>query len=234
TIIKRFDLPENERFDIVAQADLNFVETMGNHFPSNPLLQPTLERTAAIHTTIALLNKLFLSVNDKINFDWIEIETLSTQSTKWNGVGFRAGSDQKIGFCLVEFSGGIKKNCTLKKAGSDIYQTITGHSLSLDFANRPYEDTWAIRDATTHQQEKIEKGIIGFTAYTNAVKGHFIRLHAMKLYFELVFLVENRLIRRTHATVKLPATPSELKVFFNQTQSLFTWKKSLTDTIDNV
>lgn len=75
----------------------------------------------------------------------IEIETLLTQSTKWDGVGFRAGSDQKIGFCLVEFSGGIKKNCTPKKAGSD--------------------------------EKKIEKGIIDFIEYTNAVKGHFIRFH---------------------------------------------------------
>ncbi|KAL0143082.1 hypothetical protein V8B55DRAFT_1474129 [Mucor lusitanicus] len=90
-IIKRYNLPENERFDIFTHADLNFVETMGNHFPSNPLLQPTLERTAAIHTTIALLNNLFLSANDKINFSWIEIETLLTQSTKWDGVGFQAG-----------------------------------------------------------------------------------------------------------------------------------------------
>lgn len=31
SIIKRFNLPENERFDIVTHADLNFVETIGNH-----------------------------------------------------------------------------------------------------------------------------------------------------------------------------------------------------------
>ncbi|KAI8051399.1 uncharacterized protein B0P05DRAFT_480108 [Gilbertella persicaria] len=165
SIIKRFNLPENERFDIFTHSDLNFVETMGNHFPSNPLLQPTLERTAAIHTTIALLNNLFLSANDKINFSWIEIETLLTQSTKWDGVGFRAGSDQKIGFCLVEL------NCS------------------------EYLD--------------------------------------MKLYFELVFLVDNHLVRRAHTIVKLPTTPSQLKDFFNQTESLFTWKKSLIDSINN-
>lgn len=49
----------------------------------------------------------------------IEIETVLTKSTKWDGVGFRAGFDDKIGFCLVEFSGGIKKNCKQEKAGSD-------------------------------------------------------------------------------------------------------------------
>lgn len=31
SVIKRFNLPENERFDIFTHADLNFVETMGNH-----------------------------------------------------------------------------------------------------------------------------------------------------------------------------------------------------------
>ena len=31
SIIKRFNLPENERFDIVTHADLNFIETMDNH-----------------------------------------------------------------------------------------------------------------------------------------------------------------------------------------------------------
>lgn len=31
SIIKRFNLPDHERFDIVTHADLNFIETMGNH-----------------------------------------------------------------------------------------------------------------------------------------------------------------------------------------------------------
>ncbi|ORE11910.1 hypothetical protein BCV72DRAFT_318095 [Rhizopus microsporus var. microsporus] len=31
SIIKRFNLPENERFDTFTHTDLNFVETMGNH-----------------------------------------------------------------------------------------------------------------------------------------------------------------------------------------------------------
>ncbi|KAL9542087.1 hypothetical protein MBANPS3_008787 [Mucor bainieri] len=206
-IIKDFKLPANERFDVVTHADLNFVETMGNHFlnlnqsPGNPLLQPTLERTAAIHTTIALLNNLFLSVNDKISFSWIEIETILTKSTKWDGVGFKTGSDKKIGYCLVEFSGGIKRNCKSNKAG--------------------------------HDEMKIEKGVIDFMEYTGAAKSHFIRFHDMKLYFELVFFIENSFIRRTHATIKLPTTPSELIAFFNQTSSLFTWKKSLTDSTND-
>ncbi|CEI99887.1 hypothetical protein RMCBS344292_13963 [Rhizopus microsporus] len=67
--------------------------------------------------------------------------------------------------------------------------------------------------------------------FTNADKGHLIRLHDMKLYFELIFKLEDRLIRRTHATIKLSTAPAEMKDFFNQTQPLFSWKKSLIDSI---
>lgn len=49
----------------------------------------------------------------------IEIETLLTQNTKWDGVGFRATSNKGLGYCLVEFSGGIKKNCSQDKARGD-------------------------------------------------------------------------------------------------------------------
>ncbi|GAN03617.1 hypothetical protein MAM1_0044d03072 [Mucor ambiguus] len=107
--------------------------------------------------------------------------------------------NKRIGYCLVEFSGGIKKNCSEKKAGRD--------------------------------EEKIETGVVKFMDFTNADKGHFIRFHDMKLYFELVIKLEDRLIRRAHATIKLPTTPAEMKDFFNQTQLLFSWKKSLIDSI---
>ncbi|RCH95095.1 hypothetical protein CU097_014496, partial [Rhizopus azygosporus] len=53
----------------------------------------------------------------------------------------------------------------------------------------------------------------------------------MKLYFELVFKLEDRFIKRTHATIKLSTTPAEMKDFFNQIQLLFSWKKSLIDSI---
>ncbi|KAI9263878.1 hypothetical protein EDC94DRAFT_517585, partial [Helicostylum pulchrum] len=64
----------------------------------------------------------------------IEIETLLTQSTKWDGVGFRAGSDQKIRFCLVEFSGGIK-NCKPEKAGSDEKKVEKGTIDFIEYTN---------------------------------------------------------------------------------------------------
>lgn len=54
----------------------------------------------------------------------------------------------------------------------------------------------------------------------------------MKLYFELIFVVDDNFIQRTHTTITLPTTPSQLKEFFNQTELLFSWKKSLMDTIN--
>ncbi|KAI8646572.1 hypothetical protein BD408DRAFT_479807 [Parasitella parasitica] len=200
-MIRNFKISDS----IMTYPDLNFIETMGNHFlnlcqsPLNPLLMPTLERTTAAKTAVILLDNLFLSVNDKIHFCWFEVETLLTRSTKWDGVGFHVNADKRIGYCLVEFSGGIKKNCSGKKAGRD--------------------------------EEKIETGVVMFMDFTNADKGHFIRFHDMKLYFESVFKLEDRLIRRTHATIKLPTTPAEMKDFFNQTQLLFSWKKSLIDSL---
>ncbi|KAI7903515.1 uncharacterized protein BX663DRAFT_542456 [Cokeromyces recurvatus] len=147
-IIKNFKISES---DILIHADLNYIETMGNHFlnlcksPLNPLLVPTLERTAATKMTVILLDNLFLSVNDKIHFCWFEVETLLTKNTKWDGAGFLANSDKRIGYCLVEFSGGIKKNCTKNKAGRD--------------------------------EEKIEAGVVKFMEITDADKGHFIGFH---------------------------------------------------------
>ncbi|CEP16696.1 hypothetical protein [Parasitella parasitica] len=93
--------------------DLNFIKTMGNHFLNlcqsslNPLSMPTLERTAAAKTNVILLDNLFLSVNDMIHFCWFEVETLLTNSTKWDGVGFNVDADKRIG--------GIKKTAQGKK-----------------------------------------------------------------------------------------------------------------------
>ncbi|KAI8075668.1 hypothetical protein BDF21DRAFT_343337, partial [Thamnidium elegans] len=100
----------NEVFDMIVHADVNFIEAVGLYCPRNPLLFSSLERTAATQTTIMLLHNLFLSVNDLIGFNWIEVETLLTNKTKWDGVGFCPTSEKKIGLVLVEFSGGIMFN----------------------------------------------------------------------------------------------------------------------------
>ncbi|RCI04286.1 hypothetical protein CU098_012927, partial [Rhizopus stolonifer] len=62
-VIRNFKTPDS----IINYPALNFIETMGNHFlnlcqsPLNPLLMPTLERTAVTKTTVILLDNLFLS-----------------------------------------------------------------------------------------------------------------------------------------------------------------------------
>jgi hypothetical protein len=38
--------------------------------PQNPLSTKLLERTAAVHTVVFLINNLFLDVNDIISFKW--------------------------------------------------------------------------------------------------------------------------------------------------------------------
>lgn len=38
--------------------------------PRNPLVHRTLERTAAVYTTVTIINNLFLSSNDIIDLTW--------------------------------------------------------------------------------------------------------------------------------------------------------------------
>ncbi|KAG1413653.1 hypothetical protein G6F58_007371 [Rhizopus delemar] len=125
-IIKSYQLPTNEPFDSVQHTDVTFIETIGLYFvnlalsPRNPLHFQTLECTTAVQTSIFFLNSLFLSVNDRISFNWIEIETFLTGKTKWDGVGFCPTMDKKIGIVLVEFSGGILWNKTKRKIDKDM------------------------------------------------------------------------------------------------------------------
>lgn len=54
--------------------------------PNNPLKQVTGERTASIHTTIYVINQLFISNNDLVALDWIENEYCKTGRSKWDGI----------------------------------------------------------------------------------------------------------------------------------------------------
>ncbi|KAG2235418.1 hypothetical protein INT48_005768 [Thamnidium elegans] len=208
SIIKSYQLPNNEVFDMIVHADVNFIEAVGLYClnliqsPRNPLLFSSLERTAATQTTIMLLHNLFLSVNDLIGFNWIEVETLLTNKTKWDGVGFCPTSEKKIGLVLVEFSGGIMFNSTKKKA--------------------------------THDESKIENGIISFIEFTKSKAAYFVRFHAMKLYLEAIFYVDETYIRRTYITMKFPTTATELQVFFTQVPMVLNWKKSLVDSLSQI
>ncbi|KAG1141130.1 hypothetical protein G6F37_008515 [Rhizopus arrhizus] len=204
-IIKSYQLPTSELFDLLQHTDVTFIETVGLYFvnlalsPRNPLHFQTLERTTAVQTSIFFLNSLFLSANDRINFNWIEIETFLTGKTKWDGVGFCPIVDKKIGVALVEFSGGILWNKTKNKIDKDT--------------------------------KKIEKGVIDFIEYTSMSPGHFIRCHGLELHFEVIFLIDGNYFKRTWAVLKFPTSPMEFKNFFNKMPKIFEWRQSLLDSI---
>lgn len=63
--------------------------------PNNPLNSKSLERTAAVHTSIIIIDRLFLSVNDIIELGWLEREYYATHKTKWDGVLLKV-DDHKI------------------------------------------------------------------------------------------------------------------------------------------
>ncbi|KAI9251697.1 hypothetical protein EDC94DRAFT_588499 [Helicostylum pulchrum] len=84
-MIKNFESSWDEEYDPVEHAD-ELTLSKQSAFTS-PVI-PFWSMLRKEQTTIFFLNSLFLSVNDKIAFNWIEIETLVTEKTKWDGVGF--------------------------------------------------------------------------------------------------------------------------------------------------
>ncbi len=80
----------------------------------NPLVHPLSEQTNATYLTTYILNQLFLSVNDVIEFSWIENKSCSIGRTKWDGV-LSLVENSNDTLALVEFSGGNKNPSTPKK-----------------------------------------------------------------------------------------------------------------------
>lgn len=72
-----------------------------------------------MHTSIIIINRLFLSVNDIIELGWLEREYYATHKTKWDGVLFKV-DDHKISPGFVEFSGGANNNTTITKERRDV------------------------------------------------------------------------------------------------------------------
>ncbi|KAI9260075.1 hypothetical protein EDC94DRAFT_585503 [Helicostylum pulchrum] len=66
----RKQMGETEDFDLMEMHEANFIETLSMHYLLNPLLGKQLERTAAVNTTIIILNDLFLDVHDVIGLIW--------------------------------------------------------------------------------------------------------------------------------------------------------------------
>ncbi|KAG0755671.1 hypothetical protein G6F57_008406 [Rhizopus arrhizus] len=114
-------------YDPIAEYDTGIVENLVQHFldliesPNNPLNSKSFERAAAVHTSIIIINRLFLSVNDIIELGWLEREYYATHKTKWDGVLLKV-DDHKISPGFVEFSGGANNNTTITKERRDRLQ----------------------------------------------------------------------------------------------------------------
>ncbi|KAI9270952.1 hypothetical protein EDC94DRAFT_297583 [Helicostylum pulchrum] len=129
---------ENDDFDLMEMCDINFIETFTNHYlnlidsPLSPLLGTRLERTAAVNTTIIILNNLFIDVNDVIGFKWYEVHTHMTEKQKWDGVGFSV-NDKKLTPVLIEFSGGIGFANNDTKENHDVVKLASACKRSVEY-----------------------------------------------------------------------------------------------------
>ncbi|KAI9366656.1 hypothetical protein BD770DRAFT_423468 [Pilaira anomala] len=125
----RCHIGKTDDFDLMELYDVNFIETISLHYLNlmdsslNPLLGQQLERTAAVNTTIIILNNLFIDVNDQIGFKWYEVHTSMTLNQKWDRVGFSM-KDSKFTPILIEFSGGVEFNNTEIKEEHDFKKKI--------------------------------------------------------------------------------------------------------------
>ncbi|KAG0175262.1 hypothetical protein DFQ28_002122 [Apophysomyces sp. BC1034] len=102
--------------EIVATYYLNLIDS-----PNKPLMLKELERTCAIHSTIFILNNLFLAANDLVEFRWYE-----------DGIGF-AVANKKVTPVLVEFSGGQEFSNYEAKANTDLTKLIPGAIKAIEY-----------------------------------------------------------------------------------------------------
>ncbi|KAI8876948.1 hypothetical protein K501DRAFT_131534, partial [Backusella circina FSU 941] len=210
--IIRKSVGENDTFDLIGMYDINFIETLANHYlnlidsPLNPLLGTQLERTAAVTTTIIILNNLFIDVNDVMGFKWYEVRTHMTENQKWDGVGFSI-INRKLTPVLIEFSGGIKFNNTDVKESRDMNKLDSACKRSIDY-------------------------ITATTDLTVPVPEFVVRFYDAHIYFEsVVKLDEDIYIRRTYTVVPVPARPALLKNFLAKTEDMYQWRNAVVNLI---
>lgn len=116
--------------DPIIHHDAQFLDRTVTHFldliasPNNPLCTNILERTAAAHSTIYIINQLFLSNNDIVELAWLERECAATEKSKWDGVLFKI-REKDVSVALVEFSGGSNDKTSTIKESSDIEKLYT-------------------------------------------------------------------------------------------------------------
>ncbi|KAI8646757.1 hypothetical protein BD408DRAFT_439850 [Parasitella parasitica] len=206
--IIRKNTGENNDFDLMEMYDINFIETLSNHYlnlmdsPSSPLLSTQLERTAAVNTTIIVLSNLFIDVNDVIGLKWYEVRTHMTENQKWDGVGFSI-NNKKLTPVLIEFSGGIKVNNNDTKENHDVVKLSSACKRSIDY-------------------------ITATTDLTVPVPEYVVRFYDAHIYFESVIkLDENFYVRRTYTVVPIPSRPALLQQFLAKTEDMYQWRNAV-------
>ncbi|CAO3701300.1 unnamed protein product [Rhizopus stolonifer] len=201
--------------DIIEDAQINFIESVMIYYlnilgsPCNPLSLHQLERTAAVHTTVFLVNTLFLDVNDIIGFKWFEVTAYMTSNTKWDGIGF-SRKNEKMVTLLVELSGGLKHNCTDTKNENDIQKLIPGAIQCIELTT-----------ALTKQEAPIPE--------------YIIRFFDGNLYLESVMMLEaGFFIRRMHVKIPIPNTIRSLQKLISCTPQMFKWREAVVRLTQNI
>ncbi|KAI8081089.1 hypothetical protein BDF21DRAFT_462743 [Thamnidium elegans] len=105
------------------------IEFSYNH-DIDPIIHHDAQFIDPVHTTIYVINQLFLSNNDIAELAWLERECAATEKSKWNGVLFKV-RERHISVALMEFSGGsndktssIKESCDIEKLYTKMLKVI--------------------------------------------------------------------------------------------------------------
>ncbi|KAG1181275.1 hypothetical protein G6F36_010002 [Rhizopus arrhizus] len=179
-ILKSHDTP-NE-IDPLLHADISYMErTYGYRLdliesPRNPLLFRNSERTSAVYFMTYMLNQLFLSHNDILEFGWIENECCTTGKTKWDGILFLVG-DQNVTTTLVEFSGGLKQTSNTKECKDvlklyrnllKILESIPSNIKKQAFCVRFYDEWMHFEHLVKINKDYIRNTVVSFQCPSNA------------------------------------------------------------------
>ncbi|KAI8638120.1 hypothetical protein BD408DRAFT_453816 [Parasitella parasitica] len=195
-------------YDPIAEYDTGIVANLVQHFldliesPNNPLNSKSLERTAAVHTSIIIINRLFLSVNDIIELGWLEREYYATHKTKWDGVLFKV-DDHKISPGFLEFSGGANNNTTITKERRDVKKL---YSKMIDVMNQ--------------YSPKIRK------------KSFCIRFYENTIFFEELSVYKKAMFRIQHVAITIPTTVRSLVKFADEIPKIIAWRNAVVKHVE--
>ncbi|KAG1463755.1 hypothetical protein G6F55_002207 [Rhizopus delemar] len=183
-ILKSHDTP-NE-IDPLLHADISYMEVTIRYFAHmgiDLILLKALGIRSYFETqkehqlyTLYMLNQLFLSHNDILEFGWIENECCTTGKTKWDGISFLVG-DQNVTTTLVEFSGGLKQTSNTKECKDvlklyrnllKILESIPSNIKKQAFCVRFYDEWMHFEHLVKINKDYIRNTVVSFQCPSNA------------------------------------------------------------------